>query len=294
MNRGGSKIWPKLLFLSLFLVMGSAHLFAQEDNRQARREAKIYLQEAEEALADNDFALAEASYRKAIARDPGNTTARYNLGNLYYNNEKPAEATRRYRQAAEVAPGKQEKHKAFHNLGNAFMEQENYQAAVEAYKDALRNDPTDDETRYNLALAKKMLEQEEQDQDDEGGGEDDQDQDEQDQENQEDQEQENQDQDEDGDGENDQDSEDEKEQDKQQDGEGDEKPEDQREGDQEQDQGDRGEEEQQPQPQPQQGKLSPEQIQSLLEAMNNEERKVQEKINAEKAKGAKVKSEKDW
>lgn len=291
MKPGGSKILPKLLFLSLFLVMGGAHLFAQEDNRQARREAKIYLQEAEEALAENDFALAEASYRKAIARDPGNTTARYNLGNLYYNNEKPAEAARRYRQAAEVAPGKQEKHKAFHNLGNSFMEQENYQAAVEAYKDALRNEPTDDETRYNLALAKKMLEQEEQDQDDEGGGEEDQDQDEQDQE---DQEQENQDQDGNGDGENDQDSEDENEQDEQQDGEGDEEEEDQGEGDQEQDQGDEGEEEQQPQPQPQQGKLSPEQIQSLLEAMNNEERKVQEKINAEKAKGAKVKSEKDW
>lgn len=291
MKAEGSKILLKLIFLVLLPVIGGPQLFAQDDERKVRRAAQKYIQEAEEAVEDNDFALAEASYRKAIAKDPSNTTAKYNLGNLYYNNEKPAEAAQRFRQAAEIAPGKAEKHKAFHNLGNSFMEQENYQAAVEAYKDALRNDPTDDETRYNLALAKEMLEEEEQDQDDEGGGDDDQDQDEQDQE---DQEQE-QDQDGEGDGENDQDSEDEGEQDEDQEGEGDQEEEDDGQGDQEeQDQGDEGEDEQQPQPQPQQGKLSPEQIQSLLEAMNNEERKVQEKINAEKAKGAKVKSEKDW
>lgn len=294
MMAGRSKIYLRLFFLLLFLGMGESYLFGQEDDRKARREAKAYLQEAEEAVAENDFALAEASYRKAIAKDPGNTTARYNLGNLYYNNEKPAEAAQRFTQAAELAPGKGEKHKAFHNLGNSFMEQKNYQAAVEAYKDALRNDPTDDETRYNLALAKKMLEQEEQDQDDEGGGEDDQDQDEQDQEDQENQDQQDQEQDGDGEGENEDDSEEEGEQDEEQEGQGDEEQEDDNEGDQEQDQGDEGEQEQQQQPQQQQGKLSPEQIQSLLEAMNNEERKVQEKINAEKAKGAKVKSEKDW
>ena len=68
------------------------------------------------------------------------------------------------------------------------------------------------------------------------------------------------------------------------------------EGDQEQKQDEEGDqkEQPQPQPQPQQGQLSPEQIKSLLEAMNNEERKVQDKINAEKAKGAKVKTDKDW
>ena len=50
-----------------------------------------------------------------------------------------------------------QKHKAFHNLGNVFMKEKNYTEAVEAYKNALRNNPSDDETRYNYALAKKML-----------------------------------------------------------------------------------------------------------------------------------------
>ena len=51
-----------------------------------------------------------------------------------------------------------EKHKAYHNLGNTFMNDKKYQEAVESYKEALRNNPKDDETRYNLALAKDLLE----------------------------------------------------------------------------------------------------------------------------------------
>ncbi|MFT5231274.1 MAG: Ca-activated chloride channel family protein, partial [Candidatus Azotimanducaceae bacterium] len=55
-----------------------------------------------------------------------------------------------------------------------------------------------------------------------------------------------------------------------------------------------GEDEQPQQPQPTPGKLSPQQVKSLLEAMNNEEKKVQDKINAKKEKGVKVKTDKDW
>src|SRR5699024_7684379 len=58
---------------------------------------------------------------------------------------------------AKNAKTKTLKHKAFHNLGNAFMEQKQYSQAVRAYQDALRNDPTDDQTRYNLAVAKDKL-----------------------------------------------------------------------------------------------------------------------------------------
>ena len=141
----------------LFLAIG---VEAQETNSKEQREAEMYLEEAQEALSENDFATAEAAYRKAIAKDPDNPTARYNLGNLYYNREKPSEAGNRLSQAGKVADAKRTKHKAFHNLGNSFMRQEMYKEAVEAYKDALRNNPNDEETRYNFALAKKMLEEE--------------------------------------------------------------------------------------------------------------------------------------
>src|SRR5690554_379100 len=152
------------------------------------------------------------------------------------------------------------------------MNEKKYQEAVESYKNALRNNPNDDETRYNLALAKDLLDKNPpppQDSEDQNQDKNEDNQDQDNQENQEDQ--------------------------------GDDK-EDKDQGDQNEDKGDEGkpdepkegEDDQPQQQQPVPGQLSPEQVKSLLEAMNNEEKKVQEKINAEKQKGVKVQSDKDW
>ncbi|MBZ9730273.1 tetratricopeptide repeat protein [Salegentibacter sp. JZCK2] len=283
------------ILLLIFGFLLSLPVVAQQQNdkerERAQKEARQFMQDADEALGENNFPEAEAAYRKAIAKDPENSDARYNMGNMYYTRDNSPQAAQRYKQAGEVADTKPAKHQANHNLGNAYMKQKRYQEAVDAYKNALRNDPTDDETRYNLALAKKMLEEEQEDQDDDqdGGDDENEDQDEQDQDqDQENEDQQDQDQNGEGDNEGDQD---------QQDQDQDEQEGDQDEQDQQDGEGDQEEEEQEPeqgQPQPAQGQLSPEQIQSLLEAMNNEERKVQDKVNAEKQKGAKVQSEKDW
>ncbi|MBZ9629569.1 tetratricopeptide repeat protein [Salegentibacter sp. LM13S] len=284
------------ILLIIFGFVLSLPAAAQQQNDKERendqKEARQFMQDADVALGENNFPEAEAAYRKAIAKDPDNANARYNMGNMYYTRENTPQAAQRFKQAAEVADTKTTKHKANHNLGNAYMKQKMYQEAVDAYKDALRNDPTDDETRYNLALAKKMLEEEQENQDENQDDGDDKNEDQNEQENQDkDQEQENEDQeDQSGEGENEGDQD-------QQDQNQDEQEGDQDEQDQQDGQGDQEEKEQEPkqgQPQPSQGQLSPEQIQSLLEAMNNEERKVQDKINAEKQKGAKVQSEKDW
>lgn len=265
------------LILGLFIVtMGSAQSL-QEENKKISRETNKLLRSAEENLSDNDFSGAEASYRRAVAKSPENVTAKYNMANMYYGKEKPSQAASRLTQAARIAETKEDKHKIYHNLGNSFMEQKKYKEAVEAYKNALRNNPKDEETRYNYALAKKMLEE---NPESGGGGEDEQDQDQTDKENSEEGEQEP----EEGEGDNEDQGgdpdEDSQEQSKEQDenGEPDKKP---------------GEGEPQPQ-QPKPGQLSPEQIKSLLEAMNNEEKKVQDKINAERAKGARTRNEKDW
>ncbi len=282
----------KAFFFSIFLLV-FASVSAQENSGKVEREVKKYLREAEAALEKEDFATAEALYRQAIARDPGNAVARYNLGNLYYRNDIPAEAVDRHSQAANVAEEKPVKHNSFHNQGNSFMKQKKYSDAVEAYKNSLRNDPADDETRYNLALAKKMLEEEQQG----GGGDESQDQDQEQKEDQDKQQQ--------GDGEEEKESDEGEEKEKQEGG--DQQSDDKKEGDEQQDdegkpqndekQDDKGGKQDQQDPRQQQplpGQLSPEQVKSLLEAMGNEEKKVQDKINAEKAKGAKVKSEKDW
>ncbi|SFB73616.1 TPR repeat-containing protein [Zunongwangia mangrovi] len=293
---------------SFFLILAllfSAVVNAQQanDEKRLKKEANAYMNEAEEALSENDFASAEAAYRKAIAKDPANTAAKYNMGNLYYNREKSGESQSRFVEADKVSESKEDRHRINHNLGNSFMKQKKYKEAVEAYKNALRNDPTDDETRYNLALAKKKLEEEQQQDQNNDDNQDNQDNKDQ------NEDQKDQDQDNEGDKGEDKDQdgkpEDEGDNEKQdpKDGEGDqenEKPQDQNPNEQnkedqnQKDQKGKPDQQKQQQPQPAQGQLSPQQIKNLLEAMNNQEEKTQDKMNAEKAKAVKTRSDKDW
>ena len=293
-NIKGRKDLFRMMLLSIF-VMFSVSVAAQENPEAAMKAAKKYMQEAEAALADEDVATAEAFYRKAIAKDPSNAAARYNLGNLYYNKEITGEAVERHGQAAAVAENKALKHDSFHNRGNAFMKQKKYKEAVEAYKNSLRNNPTDDETRYNLALAKKLLEEEEK----KGGGQDNKeknkDQQNKDQKDQKDQEGDKGEKEQKEEGKPDEnkeggekDQKDPKEGEDKKDQKG--KPQNQDKKNQKDKQGEQKPQQQQPRP----GQLSPQQVKNLLEAMGNEEKKVQEKINAEKVKGVPVKTEKDW
>ncbi len=274
-----------ILNVSMFLcaILFSLNSFAQQlakDQKKELKEAQNFLSEAQQALQKEEFPTAEADYRKAISLNPKSETAKYNLGTAYYGKEKNAEAMLRFKQASATATEKTEKHKAFHNLGNTYMIEKKYTEAVEAYKNALRNNPNDDETRYNLALAKDMLEKNPpppEDKDDKNK--DNKDQDKKDQQDQQDK----KDQGEDGDQKDQKDKGDEKE--------------DKKEGDKDQGKPDKPKDEEGDKPQQQQpvpGQLSPQQVKSLLEAMNNEEKKTQDKINAEKQKGAKVKSDKDW
>jgi hypothetical protein len=163
------------------------------------------------------------------------------------------------------------------------MNAKKYQEAVEAYKNALRNNTTDEETRYNLALAKELLEKNPP----QGGDGEDENEDKKD--NEDEQKDNNENKDDEG-----KDKESEDGENKEDESKGDEKDE-QKEGDKPKDEKDgENEEKKEPKKQPVPGELSPQQIKNLLDAMNNEEKKVQDKINAQKQKGAKVKSNKDW
>ena len=267
----------------IFLLVTTFSIDAQEASKEKQRaikEAKVSLSEASYELENDNFNFAEAAYREAIALNPKEATGKYNLGNAYYNKKLNDVAMSRYKQAAAVAKTKSDKHSAFHNLGNTYMNEKKYQEAVESYKNALRNNSKDDETRYNYALAKELLE----DQEKNGGGDDDKENEEDNKEDKkENQDNENNKKDgEDGD-QKDENDKGEKEQDK-------------KEGDDKKDKGnpDEPKEEQQEQQKTEPGKLSPQQVKNLLEAMNNEEKKVQDKINAKKQKGKKIKSQKDW
>lgn len=267
------------------LLFANLQLVAQKDEarleEKALTESRDLTYQANNELVENDFVSAEANYRRAISKSDSNAVAPYNLGNSYYNRESFGEAFGRYKEAGERVKNKTGKHKAFHNMGNVFMKNKEYGKAVEAYKEALRNNPKDEQTRYNLALAKEMMKKEQQQ--NQNQNKDDQNKDDQKEENEQDQDKQSQGGDEDDQQEQEQEQqpkggEDEEEQNKQEEGEDnkDQKP----------------QQEQQQKPRPNQ--LSKQQIENLLEAMQNEEKKVQEKMEAKKIKGPRVKNEKDW
>jgi len=279
----------KCILFFILLLGGFVNAQNQDEEKEkakALEASKNLTWDANKALSESNFIDAEIDYRKAIAKSSDNAAAPFNLGNAYYNKETYSEAFGRYKEAGETATDKKSKHKAYHNMGNVFMKRKEYEKAVESYKEALRNNPTDEETRYNLALAKEMLkkQQDEQKNDDNKDDKENKDKDKK--------EDENKDKNEGDDGEN-KDNKDEKDKGD----EGDEEKEDNKEGDgDEKEKQDKKPEDQKEgeQKQPRPNQLSKQQIQNLLEAMQNEEKKVQQKIDAKKVQGVKVKNEKDW
>src|SRR6056300_1450849 len=236
------------------------------------------------------YTEAEKACRRALSLAPEKAEALYNLGNTHFLDGQYEEASQRFFQTQKFASSKEEKHKAFHNMGNVYMKKKEYQKAVEAYKNALRNNPFDEETRYNYALAKELLENEkppeEQEQDDNKDQKDQQDQEKEQDQNQDNKEQE-------GDQEN------KDEQDPEQEGDQGDETKDEGEPKNEGDQNKKEQEQPNNSPEkqnqaPKKGQLSPQQVQNLLDAMNNQEKKVQDKVNAKKVKGVPVRGKKDW
>ncbi|MCG2459357.1 tetratricopeptide repeat protein [Flavobacteriaceae bacterium F89] len=276
-----------ILFFVCFISYGQSD---DKARAKALRASKDLTWDANKELSEDKFVDAEANYRKAIAKSDKNVAAPYNLGNAYYKNKSYSEAFSRYKEAGEMAPDKKVKHNAFHNMGNVFMERKEYEKAVEAYKQALRNDPEDDETRYNLALAKELLKKQQDENKKNDQNKDNKDKKDQDKKDDKDK----------NEGDNKDENKDNKDKDDKGD-KGDEKKEDNKkedgDGKKEQQQppqeGDKPQEQQQ-QRQPRPNQLSPQQVRNLLEATQNEEKKVQEKMDAQKVKGSKIRNEKDW
>ncbi|MGY8924075.1 MAG: tetratricopeptide repeat protein [Flavobacteriales bacterium] len=230
------------------------------------------------SLVNENFIEAEKKYRLGVSAKQNNAAGSYNLGNAYYKSELYDEAMLRYLEAVNNSGSKLEKHKAYHNIGNTLMQQKRCKEAVSAYKNALRNSPSDDESRYNLALAQECAKEQ-----GDGKGEDkDKDENKDDKENS-DENKDNEEKNKDKGGE----DEEKKEGDDKEDEDG--KPKDDN-----GNQNDKDPKKDKGQPKPQPGKMSPQQVKNLLEAMNNEEKKVQEKMNASKTKGVKIQTEKDW
>lgn len=220
-----------------------------------------------EGLAQHDFNAPSVTHTRLLN----------NLGAALHRTEDFENAQAAFDRAIAMATEDADRSRAYYNAGNNAFQTQNMEAALEHYKNALLNDPSDQNAKFNYEFVKRQME-EQQNQDQENQDQENQDQENQDQENQdqENQDQENQDQQQ-------QDQEEQEQQDQQ-------NQEQQDQQQQEQDQQSQNEQEAQQEPDP--NKLSPEQAQRILEALENEEEQLLRQVQKMDAPPKKV--EKDW
>ena len=132
----------KTIFLLIPFFIFSQNVKENIDSKKLLFDGNTYFE-------NQDFNTAEYNYRKSYSKDSLNSSAPYNLGNSLYKNNLSSEARFNYSQSIKKLSDKESLHKAYHNLGNTYMQEENYQGAVDAFKRSLLNNPNDEETRYN-------------------------------------------------------------------------------------------------------------------------------------------------
>lgn len=140
----------KVVTLLLTLLVSTA-IQAQTD--------RLLVRQGNKQFRAGNYAEAEVSYRKAVEKNPQNAQALYNLGNALLGQRKDSAAVSQFEQAAKLETNPIRKSQAFHNIGVVCQGQKQFAQAIEAYKESLRNNPADDETRYNLELCKRQQKQ---------------------------------------------------------------------------------------------------------------------------------------
>ena len=243
------------LIYILALLSISVAMSAQTDRKEVRSGNRQFRRE--------NYKEAEISYRKALVKDSLSFAANYNLANVLYRGEHYDEAGKILETVREAAPASEYGADYFFNAGDIALAKKDYAAAVDAFKQSLLLNPGDLQAKENYIYARKMLENRQQN----GGGQDNQ-------QNQDDQQnQDNQDN-----------------QDNQQDRNDNQQIQDQQNNQDQQDSQD-GRNGQQPQP----VKISPQQAQQMLKAMQAKEKETQDKVNREKAEALKSRQkEKNW
>ena len=133
-------------------------------NASAQKSYREYMRSGNKLYADSLYDKAEVEYRKALELDPNGSEALYNLGNALLRQNKAQDAMDQFTIAQKRATEKQQLAQIHHNMGVICQASKDYAHAVEFYKQALRENSTDHETRYNLAVAMKQLQNQQQQQ----------------------------------------------------------------------------------------------------------------------------------
>ena len=148
----------KFYILSLLLVASAVQIFAQQ------KTDRDYLRSGNKLYNDSLFIKAEVDYRKALEINPKSTDAMFNLANALLMQQKAKEAMEQYESVSKIEKDKEKLAQIYHNMGVILQSSKQLPQCIEAYKESLRNNPKDDETRYNLALAQKQLKDQQQNQ----------------------------------------------------------------------------------------------------------------------------------
>ena len=245
----------QIIILLLFLLQGSL-LFAQQEKSLVKKGNELYLKQKYKDAEDN--------YRKAIEKKNQNVEGNFNLGDALYKQKKFADAGEQFNKiGGSAGNNKAIAAQAYHNLGNSFLENKKLEESIDAYKKSLLNNPKDEETRYNLAYAQEKLKQQQK-----------QDKKNQDKKNQDNKNQDKKNQDNKNKDDKNKDNKNQDNKNKQ---------------NQNQDKKD-----QQNGQQKQPDKISKEDAERMLDALNNDEKQTQDKLKNKKLKGSKLNITKDW
>lgn len=139
----------KYIFLCMMMVIGGLNMMAQSDRNLIRSGNRLF--------REQNYAKAEVEYRKAISKNPNNAQAVYNLGNALMAQQKDSAAIEQFTKAGKMETSPVRRAKSYHNIGTICQKTRLYSEAIGAYQEALRDNPNDNETRYNLALCKRLL-----------------------------------------------------------------------------------------------------------------------------------------
>lgn len=246
------------LIFYLFIVL---HLFAQNTNK--------LLRSGNSSFEKNKFAEAETYYEKALLKIPKSLIAHYNKGNAQYRQNANVKAAESYENAAKNTSNLIEKSNAYYNKGNAYSNDKKWENAIEAYKNSLRNNPNDVQTKYNLSYAMKMLKKEKENKENKENKKNEKNEDKKEQ----------------------KDKEDNKNQDNKNEDKKEQKGKEDNNKNEEKGKSENEKNEEKSKPKPQ---ISKEEAERILQALQAEDQKTQDKVNGKLIKGGKVKNEQNW
>ncbi len=212
---------------------------------------------------ESNYAEAEVNFKKGLETNVESFESRFNLGDAIYKQGRFEEALEEFKNSAPLATTDEAKASIFHNIGNTFVKSKKLQESIAAYKESLKLNPNDMETKYNLSYALKQMQNQQNNQ--------------QDQQNQDNKDKNDQ----------NQDQENKDEQDK-----NDDKNKDENEDKQQDQQNKDDQQNQQQKPQDQKDEISKEEAKRILDALKNNEAELQKKMREQKTKKSNV--EKDW